>query len=56
MAYEGRDMGLAPLSRSKTSRLPRVDPQEERGGWRFQWERGPEILRFKEVDISLVER
>ncbi|HPE92081.1 MAG TPA: hypothetical protein PK146_07310, partial [Synergistales bacterium] len=54
MAYEGRDMGLAPLSRSKTSRLLGLIRRGE-GRWRFQWERDLEICGSRR-SISLVER
>ena len=54
MAYEGRDLGLAPLSRSKTSRLLELIRRGE-GRWRFQWERDLEVCGSRR-SVSLVER
>lgn len=53
-AYEGRDLGLSPLSRSKTDSLMGLVSGGSRP-WRFQWEKDLELCGSRGL-ISLLPR
>jgi len=53
-AFEGRSLGLSPLSREKTSRFLELIRKDERR-WRFQWEGDLEICASGKA-ASLVKR